>query len=437
MKGIGHIAKNILNGIADAGENFIDDTLRRGTPLQKLKNLSLDLVSHKGVASGMALAREVVSAYQHLDKDERKAFFLWLAKDLGPDKKAVESAARAFLEHPGEEAVEALRKNTKSRRYKLFDRMNMAPDGTEAVVELRRDLMQELKKVPSLGVIDADLKELLKGWFNPGFLELRRIDWETEASILEKIIRYETVHNIASWNDLKIRLVENRRCFAFFHPALEDEPLIFVEVALTRGIASSMESLFDEGDEDPDRYDTAIFYSINNCQKGLSGIPLGNFLIKRVVAEIEREFPSIRKFSSLSPVTGFSRWLVKQTQKKKPDLPEMDKMMLMLLNKTDWHKDTRSISRLKKPLMQACAYYLLREKDRDRPVNGVARFHFGNGAELYRINWMANPSPHGLEDSFGIMVNYRYNPKDIESNHEEYISRGKLAALKSVRALLS
>ncbi|MEJ2596305.1 MAG: malonyl-CoA decarboxylase, partial [bacterium] len=431
MKGIGRFAKNIFNSIADAGENFIDDTLRRGTPLQRMENLCRDIVSHKGVASGMALAREVVNHYRELDTNEKLDFFHWLADDFGPNIEAAEKSAKDFLENPGEQAIKNLRKITKSRRYELFNRMNMAPDGTEAVVELRKDLLQYIKKKPALGVIDTDLKELLKGWFNPGFLELRRIDWETEASILEKIIRYETVHNIANWHDLKMRLVENRRCFAFFHPALEDEPLIFVEVALTRGIAASMDIVFEEREMEPDRFNTAIFYSINNCQQGLAGIPLGNFLIKRVVAEIEQEIPSIRKFSSLSPVTGFSKWLISQTKQKKPDLPELDKMMLMLLNKKDWHTDTRAISKLKKPLMQACAHYLVREKERERPINGVARFHFGNGAELYRINWMGNTTPHGLQDSFGIMVNYRYDPKDIESNHEKYIGEGKLAISKS------
>lgn len=437
MNGIGRFAKNIFNSIADAGENFLDLTRLRGTPLQKMSNLCKDLVSHKGAASGMALARAVVSRYQSLNDQEKLSFFQLLLKDYGPDMKSIKKVANEFTINPDENSVDTLRKSLKSKRLELFSRMNMAPDGTEAIVDLRKDLLQFIKNNPGLKAIDNDLKSLLKSWFNPGFLVLRRIDWETEASILEKIIRYETVHNIENWDDLKQRLVENRRCFAFFHPALEDDPLIFVEVALTKGIAGSMQAIFEQGTKDNTKYDSAIFYSINNCQRGLRGIPLGNFLIKRVVAEIAQEIPSINKYSSLSPVTGFSKWLIKQTNLEKTQNPEIDKMMLMLLNKENWHKDTRAISKLKKRLLKACAHYLINEKKKGKPINSVARFHFGNGAELYRINWMGNTSAHGLEDSFGIMVNYRYDPRHIESNHENYVRYGELSVSKSAKALLN
>ena len=438
MKGIGRFARNIFHSIADVGESFLDHTGIRGTALQKLLKLSNDLVSHKGAASGMALAREVFILYKSLDHLERLIFFKHLQRDFGPDIKTIKKISKDFIENPGEKTAEKLRESSISKRIKLFNRMNMAPNGTESIVHLREDLMSLLKNHPDLKPIDQDLKSLLKTWFNPGFLILKKIDWDTEAAILEKIILYDTVHNIDNWNDLKQRLVENRRCFAFFHPALEDEPLIFVEVALTRGIAPSMSSIFKLTEPPtPTKMNTAIFYSINNCQSGLRGIPLGNFLIKRVVAEIEIEIPSIKKFSSLSPVPGFSKWLIKQTNLKEANIPEIDKMMLMMLNKENWHQDPRAVSKLKRPLIKACAHYLKNVKKRNRPENAVARFHFGNGAELFRINWMGNTTKQGLNDSFGIMVNYRYDPRQIESNHEKYTRNGELALSKSIRSLLS
>jgi malonyl-CoA decarboxylase len=436
MNGIGRFAKNIFESIADAGENFLDFTGLRGTPPQKLINLSEDLISHKGVASGIALARVVVNRYQSLNDKQKLAFFKDLKKSILTDIPAIKKLAEEFVSKPDEASLKKLSDQLKSKCQVLFSRMNMAPDGTKAIVSLRKDLLRFLPDNPELKVIDDDLKVLLTTWFNPGFLELRKIDWDTEASILEKIIRYETVHNIDNWNDLKQRLVENRRCFAYFHPALEDEPLIFVEVALTKGIASSVQTILNEKTGEIDKMDTAIFYSINNCQRGLRGIPLGNFLIKRVVAEINQEIPGIRKFSSLSPVPGFTKWLIKQTDLKKSQLPEIDKRMLMLLNKENWHEDERALKELKKPLIKACAHYLVHEKSRNRPANSVARFHFGNGADLFRINWMGNTSKNGLNESFGIMVNYRYDLKDIESNHEHYMREGKLALSKSVRNLL-
>ena len=315
--------------------------------------------------------------------------------------------------------------------------MNMAPKGTQAIVDLRRDLIKLIPNHPELKSIDDELRVLLATWFNPGFLVLQRIDWDTEASILEKIIRYETVHNIENWNDLKQRLVENRRCFAYFHPALEDEPLIFVEVALTKGISSSVQAILSDKDHDIEKRDTAIFYSINNCQRGLRGIPLGNFLIKMVATEIARELPAIKTCSSLSPVTGFSEWILKKLDSDDSHIFGKDKEMIKLVRQPDWLKDPEAMKLLKKPLMKACAYYLINEKENGKPMNAVARFHFGNGAELYRINWMGNTSPYGLDRSFGLMVNYLYDLKHIESNHENYIRHGELAISKSVRGLVA
>ena len=437
MNRIGRFAKNIFESIADAGENFLDLTGLRGTPPQKLINLCEDLISHKGVASGIALAREVVSRYQALDADEKLDFFRELNKNIGPDIPAIKKAAGEFVQSPDEKSLKKLSDSLKSNRQKLFSRMNMAPKGTQAIVDLRRDLIKLIPNHPELKSIDDELRVLLATWFNPGFLVLQRIDWDTEASILEKIIRYETVHNIENWNDLKQRLVENRRCFAYFHPALEDEPLIFVEVALTKGISSSVQAILSDKDHDIEKRDTAIFYSINNCQRGLRGIPLGNFLIKMVATEIARELPAIKTCSSLSPVTGFSEWILKKLDSDDSHIFGKDKEMIKLVRQPDWLKDPEAMKLLKKPLMKACAYYLINEKENGKPMNAVARFHFGNGAELYRINWMGNTSPYGLDRSFGLMVNYLYDLKHIESNHENYIRHGELAISKSVRGLVA
>ena len=290
---------------------------------------------------------------------------------------------------------------------------------------------------PELKAVDDDLKVLLTTWFNPGFLVLKKIDWDTEASILEKIIQYEAVHNIKDWNDLKSRLVSDRRCFAYFHPALEDEPLIFVEIALTDGIASSIQSIFDGKSDSTGEADTAIFYSINNCQRGLWKIPLGNFLIKIVVTELASELPSIKTYCTLSPIPGFAKWLREELKSDNSRfLPEKDREILQLVEDSDWYKDTKKFNELKKPFIKACANYLVLVKKNDKPLNSVAKFHFGNGAQLYRINWMGNSSAHGITESFGLMVNYLYDLKQIESNHEAYVQKGELAVSKSIRSIM-
>ena len=435
MNLIGRFARNVFESIADAGENFLDLTRLRGTPAQKLNELCHDLISHKGIASGIALAREVVSRYQKLDQDEKLNFFLELNKNTEPDLSEIKKVAAKFVQNPDNNSLQELSKSIRSQHRKLFNRMNMAPKGTAAIVSLRKDLIGFIPDHPELKIIDEALKVLLTVWFNPGFLVLKRIDWDTEASVLEKIIQYETVHNIENWNDLKQRLAENRRCFAYFHPALEDEPLIFVEVALTKGIASSIQAIIEENGANHEKRNAAIFYSINNCQPGLRGIPLGNFLIKMVVTELAAELSSIKKYSSLSPITGFSEWVFENLESDDSRSNPINTEVLKLLKQPGWHKDTIIIDRIKKPLMRACAHYLVNIKKNEKPVNAVARFHFGNGAELYRINWMGNTSAHGLADSFGLMVNYRYDLKRIESNHEEYARHGKLTISKSVRNL--
>lgn len=435
MNKLGLFTKNIFESIADAGERFLDSTKLKGTPLQKLMLLSNDLISHKGLASGIALARQVVIHYNRLNNKEKLNYFYELVKITEVDIRDIKIKAKQLYKNPGPETREALNESLKTKCRKLFSRMNMAPNGTKAVVRLRKDLLDFLPDHPELKPLDVDLRTLLTTWFNPGFLTLKKIDWDTEASILEKIIKYETVHNIDNWNDLKLRLTENRKCFAYFHPALKNEPLIFVEVALTKGIASSVQTVLNDNTKKEKR-NTAIFYSINNCQRGLKRIPLGNFLIKMVVTEIVRINSNIKTFSSLSPVTGFSKWLQSEIKSGNNGFINDDNKVLNIALQTGWHKDPKLIKKLKKPLMRACAHYLVNVKRKDKPINLVARFHFGNGAELYRINWMGNNSESGLTDSFGIMVNYLYDLRNMEYNHENYMINGGLAISKSVKKWL-
>ena len=433
---IGRFAKSIIDSIADAGEKFLDLGLR-GSPTRILINLCDDLISHKGVASGVALAREVVHRYQSLKRDEKLKFLLEINQKFSPNFEEIKKAADDFSLDPDEESLRNLSTTMESNRKKLFSRMNMAPDGTPAIVALRQDLLGFTKDHPELRDLDEDLKQLLTSWFNPGFLTLRRIDWDTEASILEKIIQYEAVHSIENWNDLKQRLVADRRCFAYFHPALEDEPLIFVEVALTKGIASSIQTIFKENGQSKKDANTAIFYSINNCQQGLKQIPLGNFLIKRVVNELALELPSIKTYSTLSPVTGFAHWLRNELKTDESKiLSQKEKEILSIVEHSNWHQDNHKRDKLHKPLIKACANYLVNVKKHGKPINAVARFHFGNGASLYRINWLGDTSNNGIAEYFGLLVNYLYDPKSIESNHEAYVQEGKLAVSKSIRTAL-
>lgn len=434
---IGRFAKNVFDSIADAGEKFLDLTRLRSNPIQNLIDLCGDLISHRGVASGIALAREAVNRYAELEREEKLAFLLAINKEMGPNFKEIKNAADHFSKTPDENSLKNLAAQIKTNRQKLFSRMIFAPNGVQAIVSLRKDLLDFLSEHPELKALDDEVQNLLTSWFNPGFLVLKKIDWDTEASILEKIIQYEAVHDIANWTDLKKRLVANRRCFAYFHPSLGDEPLIFVEVALTKGISENIQSIISLENPDNGDFDTAIFYSINNCQRGLRKIPLGNFLIKMVVTELARELPSIKVYSTLSPVPGFASWLKKQMAADKSGfIPAKEFEILKLLEDEQWYRNKEKSDQLEKPLLMACATYLVKVKKGNKPLNPVARFHFGNGAQLYRINWMGNRSEHGISESFGIMVNYLYDLRQIESNHEAYVQHGELAVSKYVRSLV-
>jgi malonyl-CoA decarboxylase len=312
----------------------------------------------------------------------------------------------------------------------------MAPDGTRLLVTMREDLLTALKANKALSVVDSDLQHLLETWFNRGFLTIRKIDWRTPAHILEKLIAYEAVHEMDGWDDLRRRLEQDRRCFAFFHPALEDEPLIFVEVALVDGLATAVQPLLAPKTDERKAADTAIFYSISNCQKGLKGISFGNFLIKQVVMELQQELPKLKHFATLSPIPGFSRWLEAElANTDSAYLTAEDKAIVSALA-PNWHKDTINSGPIKETLMRLCLHYLVEEKRGKRPLDPVARFHLGNGARIEQLNWLGDISVKGIKQSYGILVNYGYKLNHVEENHEAFVNQNVIAQSKTIAAQL-
>jgi malonyl-CoA decarboxylase len=306
---------------------------------------------------------------------------------------------------------------------------------------MREQLMDALDHRDDLGAVDEDFVHLFSSWFNRGFLVLRRIDWSTPAIVLDKIIRYEAVHEISDWDDLRRRIdPSDRRCYAFFHPALVDDPLIFVEVALTRDIPAAIAPILSPEREvmEPDKMRTAVFYSISNCQRGLAGVSFGNFLIKQVVEEICREMPKLATFVTLSPVTNFAAWLKRErAQDNSTALNEADKALFAALDEPDWWRVQDMAARLQDPLMRAAAWYFLRARNgRGLPVDAVARFHLGNGARLERINWLADTSERAMSQGHGLMVNYQYDLDDIEKNHEAYAESRTVVASSAVQKWL-
>jgi len=390
------------------------------------------LMSERGEVSGAALAREVLAAYAALPANAHTPFLHLLAEEFSPDPTLVTRAATAFSHAPSPRALIDLQRAVESPRQELFRRLNVAPGATAALVDLRRRLSRELKAAPQLAVVDADLAHLFGSWFNRGFLKLERIDWRTPAIVLEKLIQYEAVHEIAGWKDLRRRLAADRRCFGFFHPALPDEPLIFIEVALTARVSDTVAPLLDQDSPvaDPARADSAIFYSITNCQEGLRGISFGNLLIKQVAEELSREFPRLKHFATLSPIPGFRAWL--DAEAKNDDAVAA---LLPALKNRDWHKDDAASNALREPLLALCAHYLLNAKKDGAPLDAVSRFHLGNGARLERLNWLADVSPAGMQRSAGMMVNYLYRLDEVEENHEAFVREGSIATSHAIKKL--
>lgn len=438
--------QELMNTVAEQGRQLLPWPLRGVSSDDGIEKLAEALVSNRGEASGVVLARELVNRYRSADTDGKRAFFKFLARAMQPDREHAKTAAAAFASDPSDATLARLQAAVESPRQEFFRRLNLAPGATAEIVAMRRDLLRLPKGEPELAAalaqVDGDLKHLLYSWFNRGFLVLRRIDWQTPAAILDKIIAYEAVHEIQGWDDLRRRLdPADRRCFAFFHPSLIDEPLIFVEVALMTGTPSGIADVLQEkrkaaaGEPVPT---TAVFYSISNCQEGLKGISFGNFLIKQVAEELAREHPSLKTFVTLSPVPSFARWLDRvRADASAGIVTAADRNALAALNDPGWVDGTDVAEAAKPTLMALAAHYFLRAKSADgRPVDPVARFHLGNGARLERINWLGDVSPKGLAEAHGLMVNYKYELKEIEANHEAYANDGTVVASKVVSGLL-
>jgi len=408
---------------------------------ESLVELCEDLLSSLGEASGVARAREILGRYNELTTGPRIAFFEALAERFGTDPDRMAAAIAAWRERPAATTAAEVHAASEPRRQELFRRLNLAPGGTAALVHMREQLMDALDHRDDLSAVDEDFVHLFSSWFNRGFLVLRRIDWSTPAIILDKIIRYEAVHEISDWDDLRRRIdPSDRRCYAFFHPALVDDPLIFVEVALTRDIPAAIAPILSPEREvmEPDKMRTAVFYSISNCQRGLAGVSFGNFLIKQVVEEICREMPKLATFVTLSPVTNFAAWLKRErAQDNSTALNEADKALFAALDEPDWWRVQDMAARLQDPLMRAAAWYFLRARNgRGLPVDAVARFHLGNGARLERINWLADTSERAMSQGHGLMVNYQYDLDDIEKNHEAYAESRTVVASSAVQKWL-
>ncbi len=434
----------LLQTIAERGRALLDRTgNRRGAPAARsdgLVELCEELLSGRGEASGVALAREILSRYGELKTGPRIAFFEALASRFGPDRDRLAAAVEAWRGDPSDAATSELRAAAEPRRQELLRRLNLAPAGTAALVAMREQLLDALVRRDDLVTVDEDFGHLFSSWFNRGFLVLRRIDWSTPASVLEKIIRYEAVHAIKGWDDLRRRIdPPDRRCYAFFHPALVDEPLIFVEVALTRVIPDAIAPILTVSREalEPDKATTAVFYSISNCQRGLSGVSFGNFLLKQVVEEIGRDYPRLSTFVTLSPAPGFAGWLARERAAEGSRvLSAEDRAALANLDLQGWWQLPRTREPAREPLMRAAAWYFLHARTaRGTPLDPVARFHLGNGARLERINWLADGSEPGIRQSHGVMVNYLYDLDDIEKNHEAYAESRTIAASSAVRKL--
>ena len=392
-----------------------------------------ELQSQRGEGSGAFIAREALAAYQSLDGPGLEVFFALLVKEFSLDPEAVGRAADAYRKDASPANLARLQRAVESPRRELFRRLNMAPGGIGVLLEMRRRLLRGLAEHPQWADIETDLARLFRSWFNRGFLVLQRIDWRTSALVLEKLIQYEAVHEIQGWHDLRRRLQADRRCYAFFHPALPDEPVIFIEVALTRGMSAKVQPLLalDSPVVDPASADCAIFYSITNPQEGLRGISFGNLLIKQVAEDLGREFPRLKTFATLSPIPGFRKWLAGGTGLREADPRHAElRALLAKLDAPDWFKDKLRAAEILKQLSRLCAYYLLYAKQDDEPLDPVARFHLGNGARLERLNWLGDISAAGMRRSGGLMVNYVYRLDDVERNHEAYAKERRIVAAR-------
>lgn len=447
--------ERFLERIADRGRELLH--LRSGhAPLDEIGNLCRALLSGRGEASGTALSREVLRLYEAMNRDERRAFFQLLLHEFGPSPRAVRHAAEDYLRSETAEALQRLGAVVEPPRQELFRRINRAPRGTAALVAMRAELLAFAREDASLKPVDADLRHLLASWFNRGFLRLDRIDWHSPADVLEKLIGYDMVQAVKGWDDLHRRLARDRRCFAFFHPALPDEPLIFVEIALVQGMAAEAPPLLapDAPVLNPAQADTAMFISLNSTQKGLRGLSFGNLLLKQVLEELQEELPHLKVFATLSPMPGFAATLKAAARGESDDftrerldavladfreplcraaaVEQPIEALFTLLNQIE--SAPRNV--LAAPLERLALAYIGMLETTGKAYDPVANFHLSNGARLERVNPFADMSAARIAESFGVMVNYRYEPDDVLDNHEAFVGKGRVAVAAPLKRTL-
>ena len=431
----------------------LKNAARRAGNDRALRSLMLDcrrLLSERGEANSVAIARGLVARFSNLPDDQQAGFFERLSRDFSPDPKAVLSVAQAYADEPSADNLIRLTHLAEPPRQELLRRINRTPGGTAHIVAMRRKLLARVKAQPELRALEADFLHLLSSWFNPGFLQMQKVDWGSPAQLLEQIIHHEAVHEIDGWDDLRRRLQPDRRCFAFFHPQLPDEPLIFVEVALLPEMPGAIAPLIDKNSQPlpPDQFKVAAFYSISNCQPGLKGVSLGNFLIKRVAEQLKRELPQLKTFCTLSPIPGFATWLVRRDDLAAlPGLKRGEAERLAQARELLDEASGGDLAALataatldglaeaeREALARLCAAYLVHVSTTPGG-DAVARFHLDNGARLERLNPSGNLSRKGLKQSFGMMVNYLYDLQKVETSHEKF-TQGDVAHSRAVAALL-
>ena len=411
---------------------------------------------HGGEISARARAEQIAVIYRRASLPQRAAILNLITHEFAPDRAELEQTMTAMQAATNEvelsRAEARLRLALDAPRATFLAQFNLLSDGVKFLVDLRADLLALLPGDSGLEVLKVELDGLLERWFDPGFLELERITWQSPALILEKLMTYEAVHPIESWNDLRNRLDTDRRCYGFFHPRLPNEPLIFVEIALLKGAPNSVQALLDESAplQDPRAADTAVFYSISNTQHGLRGISFGNLLLKRVIEDLRRDLPRLKVFATLSPLPGFRKWLDEALAQKHEVLaaadvakfaatighPDPETALAEALARPGWHADAGFADALRAPLERLCARYLLLEKSGTHPLDPVAQFHLNNGALVNRIYWLADTSARGLQQSYGMMVSYRYDLSEVDRNHDRFLADGHIAAASRVQGLI-
>lgn len=434
-------------GIENIARHAISREITPSLDKEDIKHLraqmKLCLDSKGGEVTARAHTADLGRTYLSLNEDGRLKFLKLLADEFSLDEKKLLEVTESYAKAKSFEEKFALQNELRlaltSPRSTILRQFTALPDGFKFLINLRADLLPLVGKGLDLRGVEQDLKNILTSWFDIALLDMQEISWNSPAALLEKLIEYEAVHRVASWDDLKNRLDADRRVFAFFHNKMPLEPLIFVHVALVSGMSDNIQVLLDEKCPvtEADKADTAIFYSISNAQKGLTGISFGNFLIKRVVSVLSDEMKNIKNFATLSPIPNFRSWLDPLIAKGKSELFSSAELELLKQLDTPWYKDKKLATALKPVLLRLAAHYLLHEKKGGKPLDPVTNFHISNGARLERINWLADISPKGMKQSAGLMVNYNYKLSEIDENHEEFMTHGKIAAGKQVKGFLS